>query len=203
MKIKRNDLRDLINDAYKKGTKKDLHLDKPSSHGGWPEGEYEPSVNDQIVKWLKDMGLMVEQKINEARNTDNGDCYESAGKYMMDLCTLASDHCDLILVHGEVTGQGRLEGIKYGHAWVEKGDLVIDKSNGRDIEMPKFLYYQLGRIGEIEVDMSNWGQPGFSSSNAATIKGGNIHRYSWEEARQKILEYKHWGPWELKTETGL
>lgn len=35
-----------------------MHLDKPSSHGGWPEGEYEPSVNDQISSWFKSMKMM-------------------------------------------------------------------------------------------------------------------------------------------------
>jgi len=41
---------------------KDLHLDKPTSHGGWPEGHggswNDPTpVNVQISNWLKSMGL--------------------------------------------------------------------------------------------------------------------------------------------------
>ena len=45
-------------ESYQKANKKNMHLDKPSSHGGWPEGEYEPSVNDQISSWFKSMKMM-------------------------------------------------------------------------------------------------------------------------------------------------
>jgi len=48
-------------ESYKKGNRKNLHLDKPTSHGGWPEGEYDPPVEDQIYNWLKSM-KMVEGK---------------------------------------------------------------------------------------------------------------------------------------------
>ena len=58
----------------------------------------------------------------------NGDCYEAAGKYMMDNCMMGG--CSLILVHGEVQGQGHLGGVTYGHAWVLDGGTVIDVSNG-------------------------------------------------------------------------
>jgi len=42
---------------------KALHLDKPTSHGGWPDGhsgsftDPDTPVNVQISKWLIDMGL--------------------------------------------------------------------------------------------------------------------------------------------------
>jgi len=42
---------------------KALHLDKPTSHGGWPGGhsgsftDPDTPVNVQISKWLIDMGL--------------------------------------------------------------------------------------------------------------------------------------------------
>lgn len=51
----------------KKSTKKtikDLHLDKPTSHGGWPDGKpggyTDPNtpVYKQIAKYLEDMGLV-------------------------------------------------------------------------------------------------------------------------------------------------
>ena len=57
-----------------------------------------------------------------------GDCYQAAGRYMMDHC-LAGDDCDLILVHGEVAGQGPIEGLTFGHAWVLDRGMVIDKAN--------------------------------------------------------------------------
>ena len=121
-----------------------------------------------------------------------GDCYEAAGRYMMKECSFGNDDCVLTLVHGEVSGQGPLEGIRYGHAWVEKGDSVIDKSNGRDINMPKFFYYAVGQIRREVFDDEGY-HPGKE----------NVYRYSWEEARKNILLYEHWGPWDLETESGL
>ena len=47
------------------------------------------------------------------------------------------------LVHGMVSGQGQLEGVRFGHCWVEKGNRCIDKSNGNNIDFPKKLYYSL------------------------------------------------------------
>jgi hypothetical protein len=111
----------------------------------------------------------------------NGDCYEAAGKFMMDECQLG-DSCEgLTLVHGEVMGQGPVAGIPFGHAWVLDGSTDIDKSNGRDIAMPMRVYYAIGQIDRID----------------------NVIEYPWEEARTKILDYGHWGPWDLETESGL
>jgi hypothetical protein len=108
------------------------------------------------------------------KKNKGGDCYEVAGRYVMDNGMFGRGS-DLVLVHGEVTGQGRISGVKYGHAWVEQGDMVIDRSNGRDLRIPKNLYYALGNISR-------------------TIK------YTPEEMRKKAAEFKHWGPWDLQTE---
>lgn len=111
-----------------------------------------------------------------------GDCYEAAGKFIMNECMLGdADNCRYILVHGEVMGQGPIAGISFGHAWVLDGSTVIDKSNGRDLTMPSQIYYAIGQIDSLD----------------------NIIEYSWEEARTKILDYGHWGPWDLETESGL
>ena len=127
-----------------------------------------------------------------------GDCYEAAGKYMMGKCMTGD--CNLVLVHGEVSGQGDLTGVRYGHAWVEDGGTVIDKSNGRNLTLPKVFYYSLGQIAS--PDMSKWGTPeGMNDPDLFT--GGNLHKYSWEEARAKILDSGHWGPWDLVTKSGL
>ena len=42
---------------------KDLHLDKPTSHGGWPAGHGgswndKTPVNIQITNWLESMGML-------------------------------------------------------------------------------------------------------------------------------------------------
>lgn len=112
-------------------------------------------------------------------STMAGDCYEAAAHYLMDHVLgmgVVNPNHNLRLVHGEVAGQGPLEGTTFGHAWVEDGDIVIDRSRGRDIRMPKFLYYQIGRIDELN----------------------NIHVYTPEEARAKLMETKVYGPWDLE-----
>lgn len=108
-----------------------------------------------------------------------GDCYEANGQFFMDKAVFPGKDPNMRLVHGEVTGQGPLEGVKYGHAWVEDGNTVIDVSNGRNVRMPKDAYYRLGRIED------------------------NVHHYTAQEFRRKVTQYGHWGPWDLVTSTGL
>jgi hypothetical protein len=112
-----------------------------------------------------------------------GDCYEAAFKFIMDECNFTPENSKrYILVHAEVMGQGEIEGITFGHAFVVKDHtLVIDRSNGRNLEMPAFLYYAIGQIQDI----------------------GNEHQYTWEEARKKAVEIGTYGPWDLVTESGL
>ena len=86
---------------------------------------------------------------------------------------------DLRLVHGVVTGQGKLEGVRFGHAWIERGNTVYDHSNGRDIEMSKDAHYKLGHIEDAP---------------------GKLYRYTPEQTRQKMLEFEHFGPWDLETD---
>tara|TARA_B100000214_G_scaffold364589_1_gene331372 strand:+ start:595 stop:849 length:255 start_codon:yes stop_codon:yes gene_type:complete len=48
----------------KKEKLKDLYLDRPTSHGGWPHGhpgsyrDNKTPVNQQIAQYLEDMGLL-------------------------------------------------------------------------------------------------------------------------------------------------
>ena len=97
---------------------------------------------------------------------DGGDCYEISAKTVL-------DNPEYTLVHGIVTGQGRLQGVRYGHAWVEHEGNVIDLSNGRNLEFPKEVYYAIGNIDP-----------------------NDQYQYNAKDLR-KILQYeKHWGPWE-------
>ena len=100
-----------------------------------------------------------------------GDCYEVAANYVLDHAFIVGKDQHLTLVHGVVTGQGPIEGIQYGHAWVEDGGTVIDLSNGRDIRFPKALYYSLGDC-----------KPKFV--------------YTPEQVREKVLSIGHYGPWD-------
>jgi hypothetical protein len=111
----------------------------------------------------------------------SGDCYEANGRYFMDRSIFPGDDKGLRLVHGEVAGQGPLEGVNFGHAWIEDGSTVIDVSNGRNVRIPRVVYYAIGQIDRIN----------------------NYHVYTPQEFRRKINQYEHWGPWDLKTSTGL
>jgi hypothetical protein len=111
-----------------------------------------------------------------------GDCYEAAGKFIGDQL-IAGETDRYILVHGEVRGQGPLMGVTFGHAWIvdTSTDNVIDKSNGRDISLPRFIYYGIGGINDLD----------------------NHYEYTAEEARDKMLETGNYGPWDLITSSGL
>jgi len=37
--------------------RKNLMLDRPTMHGGWPNGEYKKPVKDQIMDWFESMGF--------------------------------------------------------------------------------------------------------------------------------------------------
>ena len=52
-------------ESYVKGTKKNLFLDKPSTHGGWPKGEYDPPVMKQISGWLEKMEMLESEHDSE------------------------------------------------------------------------------------------------------------------------------------------
>jgi hypothetical protein len=72
-----------------------------------------------------------------SKENQGGQCFPNAYKYQ-------SEHPEVTLVHGLVTGQGPIKGIVYSHAWCELDDMVIDPTPG--ITVPKALYYKVGKI---------------------------------------------------------
>jgi|GEM_PF-1161240 len=108
-----------------------------------------------------------------------GDCYVSAGGMVTrnKIDFEGTPH----LVHGEVTGQGAIKGLKYGHAWVEDDIYVYDYSNNRELVVPKIVYYRIGNIAD---------------------EKGKLYRYTFKEAMEKMVETENYGPWDLKTESG-
>lgn len=110
----------------------------------------------------------------------DGDCYRVAVDVLIaltpeDAFLRRSVDNGAVLVHGYprlrsdfVDGYPR-----YGHAWVEVGDVVIDRSNGCDTAIPRDLYYALGCIEE-----------------------SSCHRYTLREAVAKLEQYRHYGPWD-------
>jgi GNAT superfamily N-acetyltransferase len=128
--------------------------------------EKEPRAKDLVTAALR--------RASEA----TGDCYEAAARYLMDNAIgmgVKEPNNNLRVVHGEVAMQGPHTGKTMGHAWIEDGDNVIDQSNGRDFRMPKNVYYQLGKINELN----------------------NFHSYTPEEARGRLIDLQHYGPWDL------
>ena len=97
-----------------------------------------------------------------------GDCYQAAGRLIMEHISNGK------LVHGMVNGQGKLNGIRFGHAWVEVGGKVLDHSNGKKKSMSKNVYYALGKINSSECKY-----------------------YKYKKAAKFMVSKGHWGPWEM------
>ena len=110
-----------------------------------------------------------------------GDCYLAAGRYVVDRFLSGDAAGSLRLVHAEVAGQGRMGGKTFGHAWVEDGETAIDLSNGRNIRLPVPVYRILGHVDEI----------------------GNVHEYTPKQVLDLSARTGHWGPWDLRTSSGL
>jgi hypothetical protein len=116
-----------------------------------------------------------------ARKTQKlGDCYQAAANYIVEHGVIGGN-TSLRLVHAEVQGQGPLAGTTFGHAWVLDGNTVIDKSNGGNVRMPKSVYYGVGRVDEI----------------------GNHYEYTPQEAAKWMVKTQIYGPWQLRTRSGL
>ena len=82
-----------------------------------------------------------------------------------------------VLVHALVYGQGSVAGLRFPHAWVEDGDIVIDQSNGNDIRIDKRVYYAIGKV-----------KPN---------QKGAYKTYSYIEMTRKLRSTGHYGPWDL------
>jgi hypothetical protein len=82
-----------------------------------------------------------------SKKNKGGDCYMVAGRIAMDIFNKDLKFIGTpYVVHTEVGGQGKLEGIRYGHAFIEDDENVYDYSNNREIVIPKQIYYYFGRI---------------------------------------------------------
>lgn len=162
-----------LKSSQRKAEKSMLLLNKKKRDGSITKTEYS-RLKSMISRWYDyDIESYDEykQKYESLTEAATGDCYQAAGRFLMDQA-MAGKSAGYKLIHGEVTGQAHLEGIKYGHAWIEKGNTVYDYSNGRDIEMPKEVYYALGKI-----------------------KKSKNTEYTSDEMMSKLAKAHHWGPW--------
>lgn len=105
------------------------------------------------------------------KDNQDGDCYISAYNYFKK--NYMSNN-NIRLCHGLVTGQGKINGIVYNHAWCED----IETNMIYDMTMPKSfqeigvdIYYLIGKISK-------------------------VYKYDNENISEKIEEYQTYGPWE-------
>ena len=121
-----------------------------------------------------------------------GDCYEVHGRFMLNNFEEADEY---ILVHAEVMGQGQLAGVPYGHCFLihKATDTVRDMSNGRDLELPRVIYYMLGKIDQSEY---------WDDIMGRVSRTPKIYEYTREEVMEWMSETGTFGPWELETESG-
>ena len=121
-----------------------------------------------------------------AKKQKMGDCYEVAGRMaILGLSKAPNGEMFLgkpMVVHGEEEGQGKIKGLKYGHAWVEDDVYVYDFSNGKNLMLLKEVYSYLGKISQDKP---------------------KLYKYSFSQARQKMIETGDFGPWDLITQSGL
>jgi hypothetical protein len=112
-----------------------------------------------------------------------GDCYQTSGTIAIDGGIKGVEFVGKpYVVHAEVRGQGDLMGVRFGHSWIEDDEFVYDYSNGKELKIPKVFYYYLGDIQTIEP---------------------RYYRYTFAQAKKKMIETGHFGSWELETESGL
>lgn len=104
----------------------------------------------------------------------DGDCYMVAAQ----IATAHNAHPTAMLCHGTCTGSGPIEGVAFGHAWVEfrpfdgidRVVLVIDHSNGNEATFDRQTYYRAGECRDVT-------------------------RYTPAEARAMLQRHRHYGPW--------
>lgn len=101
-------------------------------------------------------------------NTWEGRCFEAA------IHALRS-FTNGTLVHGTPLGHaGEVAGIRYAHAWIELGDLlVVDLTMSGRPTMPRALYYR-----------------------AASLTEAHVRRYTADEAARLLCSSGHYGPWD-------
>jgi len=107
-----------------------------------------------------------------------GDCYEANARWIW-LNNNKPDINEYTLVHGVAIGQKgtEIENMEFGHCWIEKGEMIFDHSNNRNISVPKVLYYAIGQIFEMQ-------------------KKYKFYRYKLSDIIKFMMKTKNWGPWE-------
>lgn len=113
-------------------------------------------------------------EMSKKKLPDKGNCFDASFEFMFKN-SFTKDIPNLKLVHGFVSGQGKLSGYRYTHAWCEDEENVYDYSNGRTLKIPKLIYYSIGNINP------NQGK-----------------YYTNDEFKKMVNKYETKGPWEVE-----
>jgi len=97
------------------------------------------------------------------------DCYEKSATSPLLLLPGS------VLVHGIPLGQGKIAGIRYGHAWIEMNGFAYDPVAG---VIPLAEYYA---VGQIEYTV----------------------RYTYRQAQKKMNDTGIYGPWDPAIERAV
>jgi hypothetical protein len=80
--------------VFSKANRKNLDLDMDTSHGGWPQGEYDPKVKDLIYNWYRNMKLaelknrikeIINEEINHETHYRSHDFEPSIGEIVVNI----------------------------------------------------------------------------------------------------------------------
>lgn len=116
------------------------------------------------------MSIRIRNLTEEEQREAKGRCYIRSFGFMSKLTPEQEKHA--LLVHGKVVGvEGRLANVRYGHAWVEVDDFVLEFPYRKKlpIRTKKNIYYMLNRVSEVkkysksemyEVGLANGGHYG-------------------------------------------
>jgi len=174
--------------AYSKSHRPTISGGMPNSRQAWGLARLNKFLKKKSGLKVKSAYVQDDDLLKYAKGgkTNQGDCYQVTGRIALDNSEKAPNGEKYMgtpkVVHGEVEGQGKIEGLRYGHAWIEDNVYVYDFSNGRDLMILKEIYYYLGKVKQ---------------------EKPKLYKYTFKEARNKMLESGHFGSWDLITESGL
>lgn len=95
------------------------------------------------------MNKIIRRITDEERKSAKGRCYPRAWRFIQN--KPRDKQGQYLLVHGYIAGLvGYIKGVQIDHAWVEKGDLVIDPSINprKPRRMSKSEYYSKWSVDE-------------------------------------------------------
>jgi hypothetical protein len=147
---------------------------------GEPQNVYF-TINPNQIKLSDGTNITFDLKNDDIRfakgGKTKGDCYLVAGQIAMEINKKKIDYKGTpYLVHAEVK-HSTLDGVRFGHAFIEDDENVYDFSNNREIVLPKQLYYYFGDI------------------NPKDKK--KYRKYTFKEATKKMVSTGNYGCWDI------